>query len=61
MHDGFLEIINGQKDLLNSETQYPYSSGSGTATGKCNTKAPLRQGSGWGQGEQSLPAQGDLG
>jgi len=38
MHDGFLEIVNGQKDLLNSETQYPYSSGSGTATGKCNTK-----------------------
>jgi len=39
MHDGYLEIINQQKGSINTESQYPYTSGGGTSKGKCNAKA----------------------
>merc|ERR1712086_888561 len=38
MHDGFLEIIHQKKGVINTEAQYPYSSGGGKALGKCRSK-----------------------
>jgi len=38
MHDGYLEIINQQKGMINTESQYPYTSGGGTSKGKCHAK-----------------------
>jgi len=38
MHDGFLEIINQKKGVINTEAQYPYTSGGGKSPGKCHSK-----------------------
>jgi len=38
MHDGFLEIINNHKGVINTEQQYPYTSGGGTSKGVCRSK-----------------------
>jgi hypothetical protein len=39
MHDGMLEIANNQGGKINTEAQYPYTSGGGKATGVCGAKA----------------------
>jgi len=41
MHDGIMEIVNQQKGKINTEEQYPYTSGGGTSKGTCNAKASV--------------------
>lgn len=38
MHDGVMEIINNQANAINLESDYPYTSGSGTSRGVCHSK-----------------------
>jgi len=39
MHDGWLQVINQQKGVVNTEAQYPYTSGAGgKSPGKCLAK-----------------------
>ena len=38
MHDGYLEIVNNQGGKINTESQYPYTSGGGTSAGQCHAK-----------------------
>jgi cathepsin L len=38
MHDGMLEIVNHHGGSINTDEQYPYTSGGGTALGKCLAK-----------------------
>lgn len=38
MHDGIQEIAKQMKGVINTETQYPYTSGGGKTTGKCRTE-----------------------
>lgn len=38
MHDGYLEIIHQKKGVINTEAQYPYTSGGGSSPGKCHSK-----------------------
>lgn len=36
MHDGIVEIVKDQGGMINTEKQYPYSSGGGTSKGVCH-------------------------
>lgn len=38
MHDGMMEIVKNHGGSINTETQYPYTSGGGTTLGKCLVK-----------------------
>lgn len=38
MHDGIMEIAKQMKGAIDTEDQYPYTSGGGTSKGKCNAK-----------------------
>lgn len=39
MHDGIMEIVKDQGGKISTETEYPYSSGGGKATGVCHAVA----------------------
>ena len=39
MHDGFLEIIHQKKGVMDTEAQYPYTSGGGKSPGVCHSKS----------------------
>jgi len=38
MHDGMMEIVTDQNGKINTEAQYPYTSGGGTSAGVCHAK-----------------------
>merc|ERR1719183_1880751 len=38
MHDGIMEIAKQMKGAIDTEDQYPYTSGGGTSNGKCKAK-----------------------
>ena len=42
--DGVVEIATDMKGIMDTEGQYPYSSGSGTSTGKCSAASKAKTG-----------------
>lgn len=39
MHDGIMEIVNNQGGIIDTEAQYPYTSGGGSSPGVCHAKS----------------------